>query len=470
KGVYNMAIKIYNTVTRQKEAFVPIEEGKVKMYVCGPTVYNYIHIGNARPAIVFDTVRRYLDYRGYEVQFVSNFTDVDDKLIRAAKELGEDVPTISERFIKAYFEDVSALGCKKADAHPTVMENMDTIIEFISALIEKGFAYESEGDVYYRTRKFEGYGKLSHQSIDELRVGARIEIGEKKQDALDFALWKAAKEGEISWESPWGKGRPGWHIECSAMVRKYLGDTIDIHAGGQDLAFPHHENEIAQSEALTGKTFANYWMHNGYINIDNEKMSKSLGNFVLVHEIIQMHDPQVLRFFMLSVHYRHPINYSEEVLENVKAALDRLRTSYQNLKHRLQVSDGLTENNDVWLEKVNALHEQFIQEMDDDFNTANAISILFELSKQANYYLMEKNTDKEVIEAFLEEFQTLFSVLGLSLEEEGLLDEEIEGLIQQRIQARKDRNFGLSDEIRDRLKNMNIILEDTPQGTRWKRG
>ena len=465
-----MAIKIYNTATRKKETFVPIEEGKVKMYVCGPTFYNYIHIGNARPAIVFDTVRRYLDYRGYDVQFVSNFTDVDDKLIRAAKELGEDVPTISERFIKAYFEDVSALGCKKADAHPTVMENMDAIIEFISALIEKGFAYESEGDVYYRTRKFEGYGKLSHQSIDELRVGARIEIGEKKQDALDFALWKAAKDDEISWESPWGKGRPGWHIECSAMVKKYLGDTIDIHAGGQDLAFPHHENEIAQSEALTGKTFANYWMHNGYINIENEKMSKSLGNFVLVHDIIQKHDPQVLRFFMLSVHYRHPINYSEEVLENVKASLERLRTSYQNLKHRLQVSDGLTENNDVWLEKLNDLHEQFIKEMDDDFNTANAISMLFELSKQANYYLMEKNTDTEVINAFLDKFNTLFSVLGLALEEEGLLDEEIEGLIQQRIQARKDRNFGLSDEIRDRLKNMNIILEDTPQGTRWKRG
>ncbi|MFS0766834.1 MULTISPECIES: cysteine--tRNA ligase [Peribacillus] len=465
-----MAIKIYNTATRKKETFVPIEEGKVKMYVCGPTVYNYIHIGNARPAIVFDTVRRYLDYRGYDVQFVSNFTDVDDKLIRAAKELGEDVPTISERFIKAYFEDVSALGCKKADAHPTVMENMDAIIEFISALIEKGFAYESEGDVYYRTRKFEGYGKLSHQSIDELRVGARIEIGEKKQDALDFALWKTAKDDEISWESPWGKGRPGWHIECSAMVKKYLGDTIDIHAGGQDLAFPHHENEIAQSEALTGKTFANYWMHNGYINIENEKMSKSLGNFVLVHDIIQKHDPQVLRFFMLSVHYRHPINYSEEVLENVKASLERLRTSYQNLKHRLQVSDGLTENNDVWLEKLNELQEQFIKEMDDDFNTANAISMLFELSKQANYYLMEKNTDKEVINAFLDKFNILFSVLGLSLEEEGLLDEEIEGLIQQRIQARKDRNFGLSDEIRDRLKNMNIILEDTPQGTRWKRG
>ena len=466
-----MAIKIYNTATRQKETFIPMEEGKVKMYVCGPTVYNYIHIGNARPAIVFDTVRRYLDYRGFDVHFVSNFTDVDDKLIRAAKELGEDVPTISERFIKAYFEDVSALGCKKADAHPTVMENMDTIIEFISTLIDKGYAYESEGDVYFRTRKFDGYGKLSHQSIDELRVGARIEVGEKKQDALDFALWKAAKAGEISWESPWGLGRPGWHIECSAMVKKYLGDTIDIHAGGQDLAFPHHENEIAQSEALTGKSFANYWMHNGYINIDNEKMSKSLGNFVLVHDIIQKHDPQVLRFFMLSVHYRHPINYSEEVLENVTAAFDRLKTSYQNLKHRLQVSNGLTENNDVWLQKVDELHEQFIKEMDDDFNTANAISILFELSKQANYYLMEKNTNKEVIEAFLGEFQTLFSVLGLSLEEEeGLLDEEIEGLIQQRIQARKDRNFGLSDEIRDRLKSMNIILEDTPQGTRWKRG
>ena len=315
-----MAIKIYNTATRKKETFVPMEEGKVKMYVCGPTVYNYIHIGNARPAIVFDTVRRYLEYRGYDVHFVSNFTDVDDKLIRAAKELGEDVPTISERFINAYFEDVSALGCKKADAHPTVMENMDAIIEFISTLIEKGYAYESEGDVYFRTRKFDGYGKLSHQSIDELRVGARIEVGEKKQDALDFALWKAAKDGEISWDSPWGLGRPGWHIECSAMVKKYLGDTIDIHAGGQDLAFPHHENEIAQSEALTGKTFANYWMHNGYINIDNEKMSKSLGNFILVHDIIQKHDPQVLRFFMLSVHYRHPINYSEEVLEKIGRA------------------------------------------------------------------------------------------------------------------------------------------------------
>lgn len=311
-----MTIKLYNTLTRQKEVFTPLEENKVKMYVCGPTVYNYIHIGNARPAIVFDTVRRYLEFRGYEVQYVSNFTDVDDKLIRAAKELGEDVPTIAERFINAYFEDTTALGCKHATIHPRVTENMDIIIDFIDELVKKGYAYESDGDVYYRTRKFEGYGKLSHQSIDELQSGARIEVGEKKEDPLDFTLWKAAKDGEIAWDSPWGQGRPGWHIECSAMARKYLGDTIDIHAGGQDLSFPHHENEIAQSEALTGKTFAKYWLHNGYINIDNEKMSKSLGNFVLVHDIIQKHDPSLLRFFILSVHYRHPINYNEEILEN----------------------------------------------------------------------------------------------------------------------------------------------------------
>ncbi|NHM33353.1 cysteine--tRNA ligase [Neobacillus terrae] len=465
-----MAIQLYNTLTRQKEVFVPLEEGKVKMYVCGPTVYNYIHIGNARPAIVFDTVRRYLEFRGYDVQYVSNFTDVDDKLIRAAKELEEDVPTIAQRFIDAYFEDVSELGCKKADIHPRVMENMDIIIEFIGKLIEKGFAYESNGDVYYRTRKFDDYGKLSHQSVDELRVGARIEVGEKKQDALDFALWKAAKEGEIYWESPWGIGRPGWHIECSAMAKKYLGETIDIHAGGQDLTFPHHENEIAQSEALNGKTFSRYWMHNGYINIDNEKMSKSLGNFVLVHDIIKKHNPQVLRFFMLSVHYRNPINYSEELLENTKAAYDRLMTSYQNLKHRKEASTNLTENNQEWLNKIKALHQQFIEDMDDDFNTAKAISVLFDLSKLSNYYLLEKNTAAEVIDTFLKEFEDLFQVLGLSIEKEELLDEEIEELIEKRIQARKDRNFQLSDQIRDQLKEMNIILEDTPQGTRWKRG
>ncbi|MBA2876783.1 cysteine--tRNA ligase [Thermaerobacillus caldiproteolyticus] len=464
------SIRLYNTMTRKKEVFEPIEPNKVKMYVCGPTVYNYIHIGNARAAIVFDTIRRYLEFRGYDVQYVSNFTDVDDKLIKAARELGEDVPTIAERFIRAYFEDVSALGCKKADAHPRVTENIDIIIEFIENLIEKGYAYEVDGDVYYKTRKFAGYGKLSHQSIDELRAGARIEVGEKKHDPLDFALWKAAKEGEISWDSPWGKGRPGWHIECSAMARKYLGDTIDIHAGGQDLTFPHHENEIAQSEALTGKPFAKYWLHNGYLNINNEKMSKSLGNFVLVHDIIKQIDPQVLRFFMLSVHYRHPINYSEELLESTKNGLERLKTSYFNLKHRLASSSNLTNDNDQWLQKIQQLREAFIREMDDDFNTANAIAVLFELSKQANLYLLEKNTSEKVIHAFLHEFEQLLDVLGITLQEEALLDEEIEELIQKRNEARKNRNFALADQIRDELKAKNIILEDTPQGTRWKRG
>jgi cysteinyl-tRNA synthetase len=465
-----MAIQIYNTLTRKKETFVPLEEGKVKMYVCGPTVYNYIHIGNARPAIVFDTVHRYLEYRGYDVEYVSNFTDVDDKLIRAANQLGEDVPTIANRFINAYFEDVTALGCQKADVHPRVMENMDIIVDFIDQLVKKGFAYESEGDVYFRTRKFDDYGKLSHQSINDLQVGARIEVGDKKEDDLDFALWKAAKEGEIYWESPWGLGRPGWHIECSAMAKKYLGETIDIHAGGQDLTFPHHENEIAQSEALSGKLFSRYWMHNGYINIDNEKMSKSLGNFVLVHDIIKRHNPQVLRFFMLSVHYRNPINYSEELLESTKAAFERLTTSYQNLKHRKEASTDLTDNNQEWLDKITALQEQFIVAMDDDFNTALAISVLFDLSKLANYYLLEKNTAVEVIDRFTNEFDELFRVLGLTLESEEMLDEEIDTLIEKRNQARKDRNFQLSDQIRDQLKEMNIILEDTPQGTRWKRG
>lgn len=465
-----MAIKFYNTLTRSKEEFKPIEDGKVTMYVCGPTVYNYIHIGNARPAIVFDTVRRYLQYRGYEVKYVSNFTDVDDKLIKAAKELGEDVPTIADRFIQAFYEDVTALGVKKADVHPRVMENMDIIIEFIETLIQKGYAYESEGDVYFRTRKFDDYGKLSHQPIDDLRLGARIEIGEKKQDPLDFALWKAAKEGEIYWESPWGKGRPGWHIECSAMAKKYLGDTIDIHAGGQDLTFPHHENEIAQSEALTGKTFANYWLHNGYIQIDNEKMSKSLGNFVLVHDIIKQIDPQVLRFFMLSVHYRNPINFSQELLESAKSGLDRIRTAYENVSYRKESSTGLTDSNEEWLNVIEGIHEQFIVEMDDDINTANAISVLFDLAKQANIYLREEQTSPDVISAFTEQFENLSGVLGITLQKEKeLLDEEIEELLQKRIDARKNRDFALADQIRDQLKDMNIVLEDTPQGTRWKR-
>jgi len=466
-----MAIQIYNTLTRKKEDFKPLEEGKVKMYVCGPTVYNYIHIGNARPAIVFDTVRRYFEYRGYEVNFVSNFTDVDDKLIKAANELGSDVPTIADKFINAYFEDVQALGCKTATNHPRVMENMDIIIEFVEELIKQGFAYESEGDVYFKTKEFNGYGKLSHQSIEDLRIGERIEIGEKKEDPLDFALWKAAKPGEIFWESPWGNGRPGWHIECSAMAKKYLGETIDIHAGGQDLSFPHHENEIAQSEALSGKTFSNYWMHNGYINIDNEKMSKSLGNFVLVHDIIKLIDPMLLRFFMLSVHYRHPINYSEELLQEAKNGFERIKTAYQNLKHRLESSTNLTEEDEKWLKEIEDEKQVFMKVMDDDFNTANAISVLYQLAKSANQYLLESHTSTKVLNQFLQTFDELSNVLGINLvKEEAMLDEEIEALIQKRTEARKNRDFALADQIRDQLKDLNIIIEDTPQGIRWKRG
>lgn len=465
-----MAIKVYNTLTRKKEIFKPIEEGKLKMYVCGPTVYNYIHIGNARPAIVFDMVRRYFEYRGYDVNYVSNFTDVDDKLIKAAKELGEDVPTIAERFIKAYFEDVGALGVRSADAHPRVTETMIEIIEFINGLVDKGFAYEVNGDVYFSTRKFKGYGKLSQQSIDDLQSGARIEVEQQKLDPLDFALWKAAKPGEISWESPWGKGRPGWHIECSAMVKKYLGETIDIHAGGQDLSFPHHENEIAQSEAMTGKSMANYWMHNGYINIDNEKMSKSLGNFILVHDILKKYDPEIIRFFMLMAHYRSPINFNDELLNSARNGLDRLKNAVQNLEYRLVETADLGENENEWLTKIDAEKENFIREMDDDFNSANAIAVLFDLAKLANIYLREDHTQKSVLEKFLATFDELASVIGLQLSApKELLDEEIEKLIEQRNEARKNKDFSLADKIRDDLKDMNIILEDTPQGVRWKR-
>lgn len=465
-----MSIQIFNSLTRQKEAFVPLEEGKVKMYVCGPTVYNYIHIGNARPVIVYDTVRRHLEYRGYDVKYVSNFTDVDDKLIKAANELGEEVPEIAERFINAYFDNTKALGCAEADVHPRVTGHMPQIVDFIDALIEKGYAYESQGDVYYHTRKFDGYGKLSHQSVDELKIGARIEAGDKKQDALDFVLWKAAKPGEISWESPWGKGRPGWHIECSVMAREHLGDTIDIHAGGQDLTFPHHENEIAQSEAYTGKPFARYWMHNGYINIENEKMSKSLNNFVLVNDILKELDPQVLRLFMLSVHYRHPINYSRSLVEDAQAGMERIRTAYSNLKHRLENSAGLGDHNDIWLSKIEAIKQEFIETMDDDFNTANAISKLFDLAKLANTYLLEKQTAGLVLQTFIEVFDELAGVLGLPFAQSELLDAEIEALLEERVEARKNRDFARSDEIRDHLKEQNIILEDTAQGTRWKRG
>ncbi|HEY4600413.1 MAG TPA: cysteine--tRNA ligase [Cerasibacillus sp.] len=466
-----MTIQIFNTLTREKETFKPIEEGKVRMYVCGPTVYNYIHIGNARPAIVFDTVRRYLEFKGYDVTYVLNFTDIDDKIIHAANEAGEDAKTIADRYIKAYKEDVAALGVNKATYHPRVTETIEDIIRFIEGLIEKGYAYEVDGDVYFKPRAFEDYGKLSHQSIDELRAGARIQVGEKKNDPLDFALWKKAKKDEVAWDSPWGKGRPGWHIECSTMAKKYLGETIDIHAGGQDLTFPHHENEIAQSEAKTGKPFANYWMHNGYININNEKMSKSLGNFVLTRELLKWHDPKIIRFFMLSVHYRHPINFSEELLEGAKQSFDRIQTAYFNLEHRKKVSMNLTKDNTEWLEKIGLLKEKFEAAMDDDFNTANAISVLFDVTKEANLYVEQDQTATSVIDAFQNTIQAMLGILGITLEEEeALLDEDIERLIEERNEARKNRDFARADEIRDLLKEKQIILEDTPQGVRWKRG
>ncbi|MBD1223968.1 cysteine--tRNA ligase [Virgibacillus halodenitrificans] len=468
-----MPIQIYNTLKRQKEEFKPLKEGHVSMYVCGPTVYNYIHIGNARPAIVFDTVRRYFEYKGFHVDYVLNFTDVDDKIIKAAKELEEEVPAVAERFIDAYLEDVGALGVKQATHNPRVMETMEDIIQFIDALVQKGYAYAVEGDVYFKPRAFEGYGKLSHQSVDELRSGARIQVGEKKEDPLDFALWKKAKDGEIAWDSPWGEGRPGWHIECSAMVKKYLGDTIDIHAGGQDLTFPHHENEIAQSEAMTGKSFARYWMHNGYINIENEKMSKSLGNFVLTRDLINQYNPQVLRFFMLSVHYRHPINFSAELLESAENSLERIKTAYSNLEHRKNSSMDLVSNQkqEDWLNKIEELKKRFEEEMDDDFNTANAISVIFDITKEANVYLQESQTSTKIIEAFQESIRDLMNVLGVTVEEEAdLLDEDIEALIAERNEARKTRDFARADEIRDMLKEKGIMLEDTAQGVRWRRG
>ena len=466
-----MVLKIYNTLSRSKEVFKPLEAGKVKMYVCGPTVYNYIHIGNARPAVVFDTVRRYLEYSGYDVRFVSNFTDVDDRLINASIERGEGVLEIAERFINAYKEDVGALKVREADIHPRATETMDEIIDFIKQLVDKGYAYESGGDVYFRTKHFKGYGKLSHQSIDELKVGARIQVGEQKEDPLDFTLWKKAKPGEIKWESPWGEGRPGWHIECSAMVEKFLGDTIDIHAGGQDLAFPHHENEIAQSEALHDETMANYWMHNGYIRINNEKMSKSIGNVVLVHDLIQQYDPNVIRFFIQTVHYRHPINFSDELLKGAEQSFDRLRTTYLNLQHRLEVSADLLEGaiESSYQEKLDQLKQRFIDEMDDDFNTANAISVFFDAAKEANIVLQEKNSSRALLQGFIQLFDEFTKVLGFELKQERLLDDAIEALIEKREAARKQRDFKLADQIRDDLKEKGIILEDTPQGVRWKR-
>ena len=463
-------VHIYNSITRKKEVFVPLKEGQVSMYVCGPTVYNYIHIGNARPAIAFDTVRRYLEYKGYEVKYVSNFTDVDDKLIKAAQELNQTVPEVADRFIDAFFEDTGALNVKKATVHPRVMDHMPDIVDFIKVLIDKGHAYESNGDVYFKTRSFDDYGKLSHQSIDDLKVGARIETGDLKKDPLDFALWKKAKDGEINWDSPWGQGRPGWHIECSVMARQHLGDTIDIHAGGQDLSFPHHENEIAQSECMTDKTFANYWMHNGYINIDNTKMSKSLGNFILVHDIIKEIEPNVLRYFMISVHYRSPINYNRELVEAARSSLERIQDAYHQAKERLSkaVKDEIDEK---VVTSIDDNVKLFEAHMDDDFNTANAITAWHELTGNLNKYLRQPSTSSVVLQKFIDVFDSYSDILGVTLNrQEVLLDEEIEKLIEEREAARKNKDFTRADEIRDHLKDEGIVLEDTKDGVRFKRG
>ncbi|NMA66069.1 MAG: cysteine--tRNA ligase [Clostridiaceae bacterium] len=459
-------MKLYNTLTRRKEEFVPLKENKVTMYSCGPTVYNYFHIGNARPFIVFDVLRRFLKYCGYDVTFVQNFTDIDDKLIRKANEEGTTVAEIAERYIKEYFIDAEGLGIQKADIHPRATENIKEIIEFIETLIEKGYAYEVDGDVYFRAKRFEEYGKLSHFHIDELEAGARIGVDERKQDAMDFALWKAQKPGEPAWDSPWGPGRPGWHIECSVMANKYLGETIDIHSGGVDLIFPHHENEIAQSEAANEKPFARYWLHNAFLNIDNQKMSKSLGNFFTVRDASKHYDYEVIRFFMLSAHYRNPINYSADQLEQASNGLERLYECKRNLNFLLQ-NDAVSSN--TCEVDLNQYKDKFIAAMEDDLNTADAIAAIFELVREINKQISDGNTDRDFIEGALNLFNELTGVLGIVTKGEATLEEEVEKLIEQRQQARKEKNWKLADEIRDKLKDMGIELQDTPNGVKWKK-
>ena len=467
-------MKLYNTLTKKKEEFVPLEEGKVKMYVCGPTVYNFIHIGNARPMIVFDTARRYMEYKGYEVNFVSNFTDVDDKIIKKSLEEGVPAEEISERYIKECKKDMADMNVKPATTHPKATEEIDGMIEMIETLIEKGYAYPVDGTVYFRTRKFNEYGKLSHKNLDDLRSGNRsllVSGEDQKEDPLDFVLWKPKKEGEPFWVSPWGEGRPGWHIECSVMSKKYLGEEIDIHAGGEDLIFPHHENEIAQSECCNGKIFARYWLHNGFLNIDNRKMSKSLGNFFTVREIGEQYDLQVLRFFMLSAHYRSPINFSREIMESSKNALERIVTAVSNLKHLEETAKtaNVTEEEKELLKEMAVYRQKFEEAMDDDLNTADAVSAIFELVKFANTHSGEASS-AEFIKTVKSEIISLSDILGLLVDKkEDNLDAEIENLIAERQAARKARNFKRADEIRDQLLAQGIILEDTREGVKWKR-
>lgn len=463
-------MKIFNTLTRQKEELVPIHPGEIRMYVCGPTVYNYIHIGNARPACVFDTLRRYLEYIGYKVTYVQNFTDIDDKIIRRAGEEGTDFLTIAERYIKEYNADAAALNVREATVHPRATENIDTILEIVKTLVEKGYAYESNGDVYFRTHRFDDYGKLSHQPLEDLEAGARIDVSEQKESPVDFALWKAAKPGEPFWPSPWGNGRPGWHIECSAMARRYLGETIDLHCGGLDLIFPHHENEIAQSECAWGVPFARYWMHNEYLNINNKKMSKSLGNFRTAREVGEHFGYEPIRFIMLSAHYRSPMNYSEEVMDQAKASLERLYTCRENIDFALQSAVGEARPEETELmASMEKRRDQFKAAMDNDLNTADALAAIFELVREINTLTTGTTIgSKAAIELGRTLLDELCGVLGLLYNRKGKsLDSEVEALIGERQQARKSRDFKRADEIRDTLKNMGIVLEDTPQGIKW---
>ena len=464
-------MKVYNTLTRKKEELVPITPGEIKMYACGPTVYNYIHIGNARPLCIFDILRRYLEYRGYNVKFVQNFTDIDDKIIRRANEEHVDFSEISERYIKEFWTDADGLNVRHATVNPKATENIDAIIQIISTLIEKGYAYEAQGDVYFSTEKFKDYGKLSHQPLEDLEAGARIMVGEVKREPMDFAVWKAAKPGEPAWDSPWGKGRPGWHIECSAMNWRYLGDTIDIHCGGQDLIFPHHENEIAQSECFTGKPFAHYWMHNGYINVDNVKMSKSLGNFFTVRDVAEKYGYEPIRYLLISAQYRSPINYSTDIIEQCIAALNRLYTCRDSLDFELKnASDAEHDGDKAIIDGFNKYREQFIAAMDDDLNTADAIASIFELVRDINTNVVGKTPSKALVEGAIAMFDELTGVLGLVYNRKTeTLDSDVEALIEARANARKEKNWAEADRIRDQLKEMGIVLEDTAQGVKWHR-
>lgn len=464
-------LMVYNDLTREKEEFIPIEPGKVRFYVCGPTVYNYFHIGNARPFVMFDVFRRYLEYLGYEVTYVQNFTDIDDKMINRANELGITVDELAERFIAAYYEDADALGIKRATVNPRATHEIPEIISIVSRLIEKGHAYETDGDVYFSVESFPEYGKLSKQCLADLRSGTRVDIDDRKKDPMDFALWKACKPGEPSWDSPWGKGRPGWHIECSAMATKYLGESIDIHGGGSDLIFPHHENEIAQSEAACGGQFVKYWLHNAFLLIDMEKMSKSLGNFKTVHDAREAYNPMVLRYFLLSAHYRSPLNFSQEQLDQAHSALERLRNSYEDLKFALSRCET-GEYDETLRRALEETRHCFVESMNDDFNTAGALGYVFDLVRAVNVHLTEKaQPDKEGLEQALAFWHDINGIFGI-FDEGAAADSEtaeIEALIAERLEARKAKDFRRSDEIRAELAERGIILEDTPQGTRWKK-